>query len=68
MDSGVYDGTVDSYAAVDATVKYKLPITKPQFGATLTVGAPNLFDNEVQEFIGAPAIGRLITTGVVINF
>lgn len=68
MDSGVYVGTVESLTAVDATIQYRLPLTDPRFGATLTIGASNLFDNRVQEFIGAPAIGRLITSGVIINF
>lgn len=68
MDSGVYVGTVKSLSAFDATVQYKLPITDTRYAATLTVGASNLTDNKVQEFIGAPAIGRLITSGVVINF
>ncbi len=68
MDSGVYVGTVKSLSAFDATVQYKLPITDTRYAATLTVGASNLTDNKVQEFIGAPAVGRLITSGVVINF
>ena len=68
MDSGVYVGTVESSASVDATVQYKLPITDPRFGATLTVNASNLLDNKHQEFIGAPEIGRLISSGVIINF
>ena len=64
----MYVGTVESSTSVDATVQYKLPITDPRFGATLTVTASNLFDNKHQEFIGAPEIGRLISSGVIIDF
>ena len=59
MNSGVYIGTVDSYTAVDVNLGYRLPMAR---SATITFTATNLFNNVHQEFIGAPAIGRLFLT------
>lgn len=57
MNSGVFVGTVESYALVDANVEYRLPWTT---GASLGVTAYNLFDNEHREFVGAPELGRIV--------
>ncbi len=56
MNSGVYIGNVDSYTSVDLNLGYRLPMAR---SGTITFTATNLFNNVHQEFIGAPAIGRL---------
>ena len=68
MDSGAYVGTVDSYTALDVAFQYSLPLNNPTFKATLSVNASNLLDNRHKEFIGAPEIGRLVSSGVVVKF
>lgn len=57
MNSGVYVGTVDSYALLDANVEYHLPWAP---GAAIGVTAYNLLNNEHREFIGAPELGRIV--------
>lgn len=57
MNSGVYIGNVESYTSIDLNIGYRLPMAR---SATVTLTATNLFNNVHQEFIGAPAIGRLI--------
>lgn len=57
MNSGVYIGELDGFTVFDANVAYRLR-TVP--GATVSLTATNLFDAEHQQFIGAPAIGRLL--------
>lgn len=57
MNSGVYVGTVESYALVDANLEYRLPWTP---GAAIGVTAYNLFDNRHREFVGAPELGRIV--------
>lgn len=54
--SGVYQDTVDSYAILDASLLYRLPVR----GLSLGVSAQNLLDNRHREFAGVPAIGRLV--------
>ena len=57
MASGAYNGRVDAYAVVDATVGYHFQRpAHPQ----LVITADNLFDRRHQEFIGAPYMGRLV--------
>ncbi len=56
MNSGVYVGDINDYFVVDANVGYRLPMF-PSTSVVLQVY--NLFDEEHQEFIGAPDIGRL---------
>lgn len=56
MNSGVYIGTVNSYTVLDANMGYKLPWAS---GARVSLTVNNLFDNEHQEFIGAPEMGRI---------
>jgi outer membrane receptor for ferrienterochelin and colicins len=56
MNSGVYVGDVGSYTVVDANVGYRLPWMA---GAAIQLQVYNLFDEEHQEFVGAPEIGRL---------
>jgi iron complex outermembrane receptor protein len=66
MNSGVFIGDVDSYTLVDASVGYHIPMTRGS--ALLTVSAQNLFDDRTQQFIGAPAMGRLIMTRLQYTF
>jgi outer membrane receptor for ferrienterochelin and colicins len=63
--SGVYAGRVAGYATADALVAYRLS-TAPE--ATLTLDAWNLFDRRHQEMVGAPAVGRLVTTRLRVAF
>ncbi len=65
MGSGVYQGDVEAYAVVDATVGYGLPFAE---GVTLTVSALNVLDHRHREFLGAPEIGRLVTARVRAEF
>jgi iron complex outermembrane receptor protein len=55
--SGEYNGRVASYAVLDASLSYWLPWPP---GVTVGVSAANFLDNRHQEFVGAPAIGRLV--------
>lgn len=68
MDSGAYVGVVEAYSAVDLAVQYRLPLNNPAFTATLSLNGSNILDNSHQEFIGAPDIGRLITSGLIVKF
>ncbi len=63
--SGVYVGTVDSYTVVDAMMGYRLPFAPM---VTVTVSALNVLDHDHIEFVGAPAIGRLLTARVRAEF
>ena len=65
MNSGVFVGTVETYAVVDLSASYKFS-TIP--GLRLTVMASNLFDNVHREFIGAPELGRLVLGRVNYTF
>ncbi len=56
MNSGVYVGKVEGYTVIDANVAYRVPGYE-QFIVSATVN--NVFDNVHQEFIGAPAMGRI---------
>jgi hypothetical protein len=55
----VEGGRVAGYATADALVACRLTAV-PE--ATLTVDALNLLGRRHQEMVGAPAIGRLVTT------
>ena len=57
MRSGVYVGKVEPYTLVDARIGYAIPSVT---GLTFTLSATNILDKKHQEFIGAPAIGRLL--------
>ena len=65
VNSGVYIGEIESYAVFDANFNYQLPFYP---GASFGVTASNLFNNEHQEFIGAPEIGRLVLTRLQFEF
>ena len=68
MDSGVYVGTVEDYHALDLSAQYDLPLNNSPFKATLSINGSNILDNSHQEFIGAPEIGRLVTSGLIVKF
>jgi iron complex outermembrane receptor protein len=57
VNNGVYVGHVASYGVVDATVDVRLP---GSFGAGVSLTVQNVLDNEHQEIVGAPPIGRLL--------
>ena len=59
--SGVYQGRVESYLILDADLGYRLPWIPT---VSLRLSAANLLDNHHQEFVGAPAIGRLVIARV----
>jgi len=65
MNSGVYIGTVESYAVFDANIGYQLPFAP---SATVTLTATNVFDNMHQEFVGSPEIGRLLLARLTYEF
>jgi outer membrane receptor for ferrienterochelin and colicins len=56
MNSGVFIGTIKDYFVFDANVGYRIPQLP---GTQVSLQVYNLFDEEHQEFIGAPDIGRL---------
>ncbi len=58
--SGIFRGTIDSYFLLDLGLGYDLSRLTP--GLRIDVLAQNVLNNEHREYIGAPKIGRLITT------
>jgi len=58
--SGIFSGTVDSYFLLDLGLGYDLRRLTP--GLRIDVLAQNVLNNEHREYIGAPKMGRLITT------
>ena len=65
VNSGVYHGTVERYTTFDLSSGYDLPFS-PNTRLSLTV--QNLLNNEHQEFVGVPEIGRLSILRVTQNF
>lgn len=59
--SGEYQGQVESYLIVDGEVGYRLPWIPT---VSVRLSAANLLDHRHQEFVGAPAIGRLVIARV----
>jgi iron complex outermembrane receptor protein len=57
MNSGVFIGEVPGYGVVDVNVAYRLSAFP---GARVSLTATNLLDNVHREFVGAPALGRLL--------
>jgi iron complex outermembrane receptor protein len=55
--SGIWTGSVDSYTLIDAFVTYALPFSRR---TEVTLSGLNLFDDQHQEFPGAPYLGRLV--------
>ncbi len=65
VKSGWYQGTIPSYAVVNLGGQVALPSNR---GMTLAVTATNLFNNVHQEYVGAPAIGRLVVVRLQAEF
>lgn len=61
MNSGVYVGTVDSYALMDLNVAYAIPSLR---SLEVALAASNVFDDRHREFVGAPELGRLVVVRV----
>ena len=57
VNSGVFIGKVEAYALMDANLSYVLPFSR---ATELALSGSNLFDDRHIEFVGAPALGRLI--------
>ncbi len=57
QDSGVYVGEVQTYSVLDFNFGYDFPFSS---GTRFALSVNNLLDNRHKEFIGAPALGRLI--------
>ena len=55
--TGPYVGDVSSYALLDVRAAYNIP-TVPGLSFALT--GKNVLDNRHREFVGAPALGRMI--------
>ena len=65
VNSGVYHGTVERYTTFDLSAGYDLPFS-PDTRLSLTV--QNLLNNEHQEFVGVPEIGRLSIVRITQRF
>jgi iron complex outermembrane receptor protein len=65
MNSGVFQGPVESSTLVDASVAYRLPFAK---GMVFSVNASNVFDKKHRAVVGAPEIGRLIMAQLQTTF
>jgi len=65
VNSGAYTGRVSAYAVVDAFLSLPLPFA-PR--TTLLLEAGNILDHRHQEFVGAPAIGRLVVARLRTRF
>jgi outer membrane receptor for ferrienterochelin and colicins len=74
--SGVYIGSVPGYSVVDMTLGYRLPWVE---GMSLAVSAQNLltfveegegsaFEQRHVEFVGVPALGRLVLARLTYSF
>jgi iron complex outermembrane receptor protein len=65
VNSGVFVGRVPSFTLVDANINYTLPIaTATQVALTVN----NIFDDEHQEMVGAPFVGRMAMLRVTQSF
>lgn len=63
--AGLFNGRVSTYTLFDAGVGYRLPWTTD---VTLFLTGQNVFDNRHREFVGAPELGRLVTTRLSVSF
>jgi iron complex outermembrane receptor protein len=61
MRSAVYAGRVESHTTMDVGISFRLRALR---NALITTQAQNVLDNEHQEFLGSPSIGRLVTARV----
>lgn len=56
VNSGIFNGKVDSFSVFDLSGGFDLP---GKTGIRLIVTVQNLLNNKHREFVGAPEIGRL---------
>lgn len=54
---GPYEGTVDAYALLDVRLRSTIPSVP---GLSVNVTAKNVLGNDHREFVGAPALGRMV--------
>jgi len=65
VKSGVFQGTIPGYAVMNAGVTAQLPRNRD---LTFSLTATNVFNHVHQEYVGAPAIGRLVTARIQAAF
>ena len=65
MNSGVYLGTVHSFAVFDVNAAYRVPGYE---GFIVSATVNNLLNNEHREFVGAPKMGRIALLKVQYSF
>ncbi len=65
VSTGVFIGNIENYTVVDFKGGYDLPFAP---GMNLSVTVQNVFDDEHQEMIGAPKIGRLAFLSLNLSF
>ena len=65
MQSGVFEGEVDSYTLLDVSASYDLPFEQD---LQLQVEIDNVLDNAHEEFVGGAEIGRLIYAQLGVRF
>jgi iron complex outermembrane receptor protein len=65
VKSGVFQGTIPGYAVLNLGATVNLPMRRE---ISLALTATNLLNNMHQEYVGAPAIGRLIVARVQAEF
>lgn len=65
MNSGAFNGRVESYVLADATVAYRFPFAQ---NTILSLNVQNVFNDRHREFVGAPELGRLLLTQLQVTF
>ena len=65
MSSGVYEADIPSYGVLDLAVGYRMPFSS---NLDFVINATNVLGNEHIEFVGSPAIGRMITARASYSF
>jgi iron complex outermembrane receptor protein len=65
VQSGVYNGNVETYYLLDANLDYKLPFSPNTY---LTITAQNLADRKHREFVGVPELGRFVMSQLRFTF
>ena len=63
--AGLISGRVSTYTLFDVGVGYRIPGTTD---VTIFLTGQNVLDNRHREFVGAPELGRLVTTRLAVNF
>ena len=65
MQSGVFEGKVDSYTVLDLSTSYDLPVEQD---LRLQVELDNVLDEKHEEFVGGAELGRLIFAQLGVRF